>query len=87
MTDSSSSTPATPGDAAPIDPSTISNAILFCEDSIALLTKGRTRLNPLAENPGVFDMADSMIQLQKSMLNLLNWAHQVNAQLTGDSPK
>ena len=85
MSENSSLADSEPTGSTAIDATAISNAILFCQDSIALLDKGRKKLNPLGENPGVFDMADSMRQLQNSMLDLLNWAHQVNARLAAPS--
>jgi hypothetical protein len=71
-----------PSNAVPIDETAISNAVLFCQDSIVHLATARKKLNPLAISPGIYELADSMEQLQNSMLDLLNWANQVTTRLT-----
>jgi hypothetical protein len=73
----------TPNNSAPIDATTISNAILFCQNSIELLAAGRSMLNPLGISPAIFQIADSIGQLQNSMLDLLNWATEVDKRLAG----
>jgi hypothetical protein len=90
MSNTSSPNNAVPTNSHPIDPTTMSNtignAVLFCQDSIAILAAGKTKLNRLAVSPGIFDMADAISQLQNSMLDLLNWAAEVDARL-GEPPR
>ena len=74
-----------PSGSQPNDRTTISNAILFCQDSITKLETGRRSLNPLAISKGIFEIVDSIGQLQNSMLDLLNWADQVDKRLA-ESP-
>jgi hypothetical protein len=81
MSDTNASPGSVPIDSHSIDRTTISNAVLFCQDSIAKLAEGKRKLNPLGVSPGVFDMVDSISQLQNSMLDLLNWADQVDKRL------
>ncbi|HEY1530425.1 MAG TPA: hypothetical protein VGF80_06380 [Galbitalea sp.] len=75
MTDSAPSS-------TPIDPSTISNAVLFCQDSVAQLAAARKLLNPITLDPTLRHIVDSIEQLQNSMLDMLNWASQVDVRLS-----